>query len=230
MMESISSPISNLNKKYVAFFDLDRTIIRVNSGKIMARHAYNKGLMSRMDLIRGVFLSLLFKLNLKDPVKIISTMVSWVKGASEASLMALSAEVFKAYILSSIYDDVDSEIKFHHNEGGGIVILSSTILPICKNIADHLGVDDVICSKLEVSNGIYTGHLAGPPCFGEEKVTRLLEYCDENNLNPEDSWYYGDAISDLGILSIVGNPVCINPDRKLTRAANQRGWKILHWH
>jgi HAD superfamily hydrolase (TIGR01490 family) len=183
-----------------------------------------------MDLIKGIFLSLLYKLNLKDPVKIIGTMVSWVKGASESALKELSSEVFNANILKSVYPEVHSEIKFHQNEGAGIVILSSTILPVCQNLADYLGIDDMICSKLEVVNGIYSGRLVGPPCFGKEKVNRLTEYCNENNINPKDSWYYGDDISDLNILSAVGNPVCVNPDKKLKKAATRRGWKILQWH
>ncbi len=219
-----------MNRTYIAFFDLDRTIIRVNSGKTLARYAYRQGLMTRMDLVRGFLLSLIYKLDLQDPTRIISTMVGWVKGASESSLGKLSKEAFSDQIINSIYADVHTEIEFHQNKGAGIVILSSTILPICQNIADYLGVDDVICSILEIDDGVYTGRLVGQPCFGKEKVTRLLEYCHKNNINPGDSWYYGDAISDLNILSEVGNPICVNPDKRLRKVASQRGWKILQWH
>ena len=229
-METISSAQGRLNRTYIAFFDLDRTILRVNSGKTLARYAYKQGLMTRMDLVRGLFLSLLYKLNLQDPIDIISTMVGWVKGASESSLGKLSKEAFSDQIINSIYTEVHTEIKFHQSKGAGIVILSSTILPICQNIAEYLRIDDVICSNLEVVNGIYTGRLVGPPCFGKEKATRLLDYCSENNINPVDSWYYGDAISDLNILSKVGNPICVNPDKRLRKAASRRGWKILQWH
>lgn len=228
-MATISSTPSNKSRTYFAFFDLDRTIIRENSGKALARYAYKHGLMTRVDLVKGLFLSLLYKLNLKDPTKIIGTMVSWVKGASVSGLKELATEVFNTHMLASIYSEVNSEIKFHQSEGAGIVILSSTILPVCQNLADYLLIDDIICSNLEVDNGIYTGRLVGPPCFGKEKAIRLIEYCNKNNINPNDSWYYGDAISDFDILNTVGNPVCVNPDKKLRKAASQRGWKILQW-
>jgi len=31
-------------------------------------------------------------------------------------------------------------------------------------------------------------------------------------------------------LSIVGHPVCINPERKLEKIAMKHGWKINYWN
>jgi HAD superfamily hydrolase (TIGR01490 family) len=154
-------------------------------------------------------------------------MVNWVKGVSESTVNELSAEIFKNHILKSIRPEVQSEINFHKKNGGRNVILSSAILPLCQIVAERLGIDDVICSNLEVLNGIYSGRTSGPLCFGEEKVIRLIDYCKKNNINPIYSWYYGDSISDLPVLNSVGNPVCVNPDKKLKKEAHKRGWKIL---
>lgn len=230
LMETISSKDNNTGRNYIAFFDLDHTIISVNSGKILIQYAYKHGLMTRTDLVRGIYLSLLYRLDLKDTAEIINTMISWVKGGSESKVNELSAAIFKNHILQSIHYEVKCEIRFHKMKGARVVILSSAILPVCQLVADHLGMDDIICSNLEVVNGLYTGGLAGPLCFGEEKVIRLKEYCRINNINPGLSWYYGDSISDLPVLSSVGNPVCVNPDKKLKKTAHKRGWKILRWH
>jgi phosphoserine phosphatase len=73
--------------------------------------------------------------------------------------------------------------------------------------------------------GLPVGHL----CFGEEKAVRLQEYCARKNSLQSDAWYYGDSISDLAALNIVGNPVCVNPDKKLKKTAIERNWKILNW-
>jgi len=229
-METIFSKDSNPGNNYIAFFDLDRTIIGINSGKTLIKHAYKNGLMSGMDLIKGICLSLLYRFNLMDTVKIIDTMVNWMKGVSGNSMNELSAELFKNNILKSIRLEVQSEINFHKRKGGRAVILSSAILPVCQIVADYLEMDDVICSNLEVVNGVYTGHTVGSLCFGEEKVNRLMEYCHNHRINPNYCWYYGDSISDLPVLSSVGNPVCVNPDTKLKKAAHKRGWKILQWH
>ncbi|MBA3610362.1 MAG: HAD-IB family hydrolase, partial [Rubrobacter sp.] len=43
------------------------------------------------------------------------------------------------------------------------------------------------------------------------------------------SYAYADAISDLPMLEAVGNPVAVNPDRRLEASAKERGWRIEHW-
>ncbi len=228
-MATTFSKDSNLVKNYIAFFDLDQTITSSISGKELARGAFRKGLMTRYDLANAIFLSLLFRLELKDPLKIIDKMVRWVDGISEKTIVDLCSEVFREVLLPSVYDEARSEIEFHKRENAKVVILSSALAPVCKDMAKDLGIDDIICSDLEVNNGYLTGRPLGHICFGEEKAIRLKEYCEKNNCSPSDAFYYGDSISDLPALNLVGNPICVNPDNKLKKTALKRSWKILNW-
>ena len=150
--------------RYIAFFDLDRTIIKTISGKALVRSAFKKGLMTHSGLKNAI-----------------------------------------------------------------TVILSSAITPVCREVAKCLGMDDIVCTDLEVINEHYTGRSNGPPCFGEEKVSRLKKYCEKNNSTPKEAWYYGDSFSDFPVLNTVGHPVCINPDRKLKKKAIEKGWSIYYW-
>jgi HAD superfamily phosphoserine phosphatase-like hydrolase len=108
-------------------------------------------------------------------------------------------------------------------------ILSSSLKPICIGIAQKLNIDNVLCSEIESKNGLLTGRPIGRLCFREEKAIRLAAYCKLNNMDPADAWYYGDSISDLPALSIVGNPICINADSQLKKIAIKRNWKTLSW-
>jgi len=226
-METTSLKSNNSGKNYIAFFDLDRTIIRENSGKILIEHAYKKGLISRRYVIWGIYLSLMYKFELKNPVVIIRTITKWLKGVAESALQNLSEEIFTLHLLNSIRPEIEECIRMHRSKGARVVILSSSIYPVCKAAADYLKMDDIICSLLETHNGIYTGHPDGSFCFNEEKVERMSEYCEKNNISPGNSWYYGDSIADLPALLSVGNPVCVNPDKKLLKEAGRRGWDIL---
>ena len=229
-MVTITSGDNQREPKYIAFFDLDFTLINVNSGKVLIRSAYDRGHMTRMDLLRGIFLSLTYKLDLTDTTRIIDAMVGWLRGVPVDELDKLTSEIFNNQIIHAIRQEVKAEISFHSRESARIVMLSSSIMPLCRNVAEYLGIEDILCSNLQVKNGIYTGYTEGPLCFGKEKVTRLSEFCIGNNIDPSICWYYGDSISDLQALSIVGHPVCINPDKKLRRAAARRAWKIYEWH
>ena len=228
-METISSEDSKSGKSYFAFFDLDQTIIHANSGRLLALEAYKGGMMTSMDLVRGIWLSILYRLNLKDTEKIITDMVSWVTGLPETTLIDLSIRIFDNFLLNAITDNARSEIRFHKEKNAGIVILSSSLSTVCQAVAKHLEMDDVISSKLEVVDGLYTGRPVGKLCFGEEKAVRLREYCKKNNSKVRDAWYYGDSIADFPALKIVGHPVCVNPDKKLVRWANKNDWKICRW-
>jgi HAD superfamily hydrolase (TIGR01490 family) len=229
-METIFSRYRNSTKSYIAFFDLDQTIANSISGRLLAAGAFRKGLLSRTDLVNAIFLSVLFRLKLRDPLKIIDDMVSWVKGIPENSIVELCTEVSNEKIIPSVYKEAIVEIEFHKANNAKVVILSSALSAICTEMAKNLNIDDIICSELEVKNGCMTGRPRGHLCYGEEKAVRLKEYCEKNNSSPSVAWYYGDSISDLPALSIVGNPVCVNPDKKLKKAAIKRDWKILSWN
>jgi phosphoserine phosphatase len=94
-MENIFSTAKANEFSYFVFFDIDRTITRVISGKALAIEAYKRKLMSRTDLLKAVFISLAYRLNLRDPVRIIDDMVSWVKGLPEKTMADLCADVFR---------------------------------------------------------------------------------------------------------------------------------------
>jgi HAD superfamily hydrolase (TIGR01490 family) len=228
-MEIISSKDNNIAKNYIVFFDIDRTITGEISGNALTKRAYKKGLLSTSDLLYALYLSLLYKLKLKDPLKIIGTMTGWVKGISEQAMSELCTEVFEEVLLPSVFPEVRSEIQSHKENNGKVVILSSALRPISQKLSENLEMDDIICSDLEVKDGYMTGRPIGRLCFGKEKEVRLKMYCETHKFQTSDAWYYGDSISDLPALLSVGNPVCVNPDKNLKKIAHQRGWKILWW-
>jgi HAD superfamily hydrolase (TIGR01490 family) len=228
LMETI---ISKETEKagYLVFFDLDRTLTGAVSGNALAKRAWKNGLMSRSNLLHALILSAEYRLGIKDPVKAVYEMTGWVKGISEKEMETLCSEVFNDVILPSFYKEAGEEIKMHKGRNAKTVILSSSLTPICREAASYLGVDDIICSVLEISDGILTGRPVGKLCFGDEKLNRLKDYCEKNNTDPSDCWYYADALADLPVLQIVGAPVCVNPDKKLASIARGKGWKINYW-
>jgi putative phosphoserine phosphatase/1-acylglycerol-3-phosphate O-acyltransferase len=94
---------------------------------------------------------------------------------------------------------------------------------------EQLGMDDIICTRLNATNGVLSGKPEGEFCYGMEKAVRLREYCEKNNSKSKEAWYYGDASADIFVLDTVGHPVCVNPEKKLARIAFKRDWKIVHW-
>ena len=224
LSKKVSSP------DYIAFFDLDGTVRKAVSGTELAKEAWRRGLMKIPDLIQAIYLSLAHKLSIKDPLLIVNKMTGWVKGIDQESFEDLCMDVYNKVLLPSLHREAVPEINMHKGKGAKVVILSSSLAPICRKIATHLGFDDILCSELETVDGILTGNPIGKLCFGEEKLTRLRDYCERNNSTPGEAWYYGDSVSDLPALSIVGVQVCVNPEQKLAKIARNKGWKIYKWN
>jgi HAD superfamily hydrolase (TIGR01490 family) len=214
---------------YIAFFDLDKTVISLNSGSLLVQQAYKNGLLNTGDLINGIFQSYLYKFNLRDTNLIISKMGTWLKGLKYEVIEKLSDEVVDKYLIGSIRPEIIKEMHHHKENNAATVILSSAILSICEPIGKYLEVDDIICTTMETSEGILTGNPVDNFCFEDEKRIRLLSYCEKNMCDPLKAWYYADSIADLPVLEVVGNPVCVTPDKRLTRIASDRGWRIYNW-
>jgi HAD superfamily hydrolase (TIGR01490 family) len=215
---------------YIAFFDVDQTLLQVNSGNILVKRGWQKGMVKTKDIIHALYLSLLFRFRLRDTEEIIGEMAGWVKGLSEESVKQLCEEVFLSSLSHAIRPEIYAEIRFHQERNARIVILSSAIQFVCMPLAKLLAIDDVICTELEVREGVFTGRFTGEPCFGSVKVKRLREYCLEKKCSLENVYYYADSISDFQALDAVGYPVCVNPDKKLAGIANEKHWIIHEWH
>ena len=225
---AISSKLPDVSS-YIAFFDLDRTISRAVSGNELALSAYKEKLLPLSGIIHALWMLAGYKLSLRDPQQLIYIMTMWVKGIPEQTLNTLSAGIVNDKIIPGVYPKALDEIKRHSLNNAMTVILSSSPLSVCRLVAQSIGIDDVICSRLEVENGNLTGRSVGPLCFGNEKAVRLREYCENNNTDPQDCWYYGDAFADFPALSAVGHPVCVNPEKELLRKAREQRWKICYW-
>lgn len=225
-MGHISSK-SDQNPSYAAFFDLDDTLIKVNSGKVLVGEAYRQGLMRKRDILLGLYLSILYKLNLAHSTKIIERMAFWLKGLDEEKIKELSEKICDEVLYGEICDTMLLEMEIHRRKNAKIVLLSAGLPYICLPISKYLNMDDVICSSLQVEEGKFTGLPDGPLVFGEEKKIQIEAYCRQHGLVLADAFCYADSFSDLPVLEISGNPVAVNPDRRLGNVAKRRGWKMI---
>ena len=212
---------------YTAFYDLDHTILDGNSATHLVQEARKRGLMSERKYRHAVWLSILYKLDIGDPTRMINRMLSWLKGVEEADITALAQEIFDHIIKETIRPEILETIREHRAQKAKVVLLSSATTPICQPVTLYLELDEMICTRLESESGILTGHTHGKLVYGPEKKVRMLAYCHENNYDPREAWYYGDSHTDKYVMEAVGFPVAVSPDKKLLRIANRNNWPIL---
>ncbi len=118
-------------------------------------------------------------------------------------------------------------LEQHRKEGHKIVIITATNRFITEPIAKRLGVNNLIATECEIKDGHYTGRSTGVPCYQEGKVTRLNDWLKQNNADLEGSYFYSDSKNDLPLLSLVENPIAVDPDEELRKHAQTQGWSII---
>jgi HAD superfamily hydrolase (TIGR01490 family) len=212
---------------YIAFYDLDHTILVDNSATHLINEARKRGIMSTKHFRQAIWLSILYKLRIGDSTKMIVRMLSWLEGLNLTEITRLCVEVFSTQMIDKIRPEILKTISDHRSKNGAVVLLSSATEPICNPIREYLEMDDMVCSRLETKNGLLTGRTRGKLVYAREKATRLIAYCKTHGYNREDAFYYGDSYTDEHVMKVVGHPVAVDPDKGLLRIAMKNNWPIM---
>jgi HAD superfamily hydrolase (TIGR01490 family) len=132
-------------------------------------------------------------------------------------------EVLHKFIFSEIIDIINE----HKAKDREVIIVSNGADILVKKVADFLDIKNYISTRLEITNGKFTGKILGDIVYGKNKVKVTNEFIKKNNLDLYNSYAYADHISDLDLLLMVSNPFAVNPDNLLFAEAKKRNWPIL---
>ncbi len=209
-----------------AFFDMDKTIIAENSASLFMRHRYQQGEIGNMDLLKGLGAYLQYKLGILDIRSWTVGMMEQFSGQSEQELERDALTWVEDMVVDTIYPEAAALISEHKAQGHLVAIVSGATRFVVKPIANHVGVEHILYTKLEVENGVFTGRVIEPICFEEGKIYWLQQFIEEHRIDLAMSYFYTDSITDLPLLDIVGHPVVTNPDPMLYRTAVKRRWPV----
>jgi HAD superfamily hydrolase (TIGR01490 family) len=212
-----------------AFFDLDRTLIKRSSVLALAPSFRRRGLISRIGLVKSAFWQLLFVLRGVSAERVRSAAedgMMLLKGFSVADMESLVGDAMETVLRPLVYAEPMNLVEEHRARGDKVYIVSATLQEIVQHIADDLGFDGAIGSTCEIVDGVYTGRSLRA-AHGEGKADAVRHLAAEEGLDLTSSTAYSDSYSDVPFLEAVGHPVAANPDRKLRRIAQARGWPVV---
>jgi fatty acyl-CoA reductase len=149
-------------------------------------------------------------------------------GLDPEVMKRLGQEALDAVTLRRIYPEGMRRIREHKRAGHRVLLLTGALDVVVEPLAQLLEVE-VDCAHLLVKDGRLTGDLQSPPPAGEARGALLKEYAERNGVVLSESFAYADSLSDLPMLELVGTPVVVNPDARLSLMAGQRGWRIERW-
>ncbi|HET7465804.1 MAG TPA: HAD-IB family hydrolase [Candidatus Dormibacteraeota bacterium] len=140
----------------------------------------------------------------------------------------LGREALNAVTLRRVYPEGMRRIREHKRAGHRVLLLTGALDVVVEPLAELLEVE-VDCAHLLEKDGRMTGDLQSPPPAGEARGTLLEEYAARQGIVLSESFAYADSLSDLPMMELVGTPVAVNPDARLSQVAGQRGWRVERW-
>jgi len=213
-----------------AFFDLDRTLIDVNSGTLYARYEYENGRIGAGQLLISLAYMGLYYLSLVDVEAAYAKALAHYRGETSDSLHERTRVWFDRDVAHRLQPGAKAALEEHRLLGHRIVLLTSSSQYMAQTVSSAWGLDGWIANRFPTDEqGRLLGSIESPFCYGPGKVTRAESWAVERNVDLDASFFYTDSLSDLPMLLRVGNPRVVKPDPRLRREARRRGWPVLDW-
>lgn len=214
--------------KPAAFFDLDRTVLRIDSGTSYMRFQRMRGALSGLGWAKVLWWALQYRFALLDVEELAERLILDYEGDAEHEMIDRCRVWFEAYVEPAITADGRRAIQRHRDLGHEIVLLTGSTQYIAMVVAEALDVEHTLCTRVHVHDGRFTGQFE-QICFGHNKVRIAEAWAADHGIALEDSVFYSDSYNDLPMLRRVGTAVAVNPDTRLARHARGAGWRVEKW-
>ena len=213
-----------------AFFDVDNTVMQGASIFHLARGLYRREFFTTRDILGAAWKQAYFRFaGVEDPEHVAEARASalaFIEGHTVEELEALGEEIFDEAMAHRIWPGTRALAQLHLDQGQRVWLVTAAPVEIASIIARRLGLTGALGTVSEHVDGVYTGRLVGEMLHGPAKAEAVLSLAEREGLDLARCSAYSDSFNDLPMLSLVGDPVVINPDTRLREHARAQGWRI----
>lgn len=213
-----------------AYFDVDGTLVKTNllhpTVMVLANQATPAQSLGRLGraLLDGPRMAIA---EMSDRRRFNEMLFMHYKGVTEDRMAVLSEEMFDSMLKPRLFAGSKDLVQKCKDAGQRVVLITGNIDTIIAPLARFLGADHVIANRLEFKDRIATGRLLRPVVAGPTKARIMVEDAREVGHDLANCHAYSDSFSDVPMLSVVGHPNCVMPDKKLAQLARAYSWPIL---
>lgn len=219
--------------KIAAIFDLDDTLLTDASVKLFLQYLRKTGAVwryfRRRDVVTVLAAITRYRLGLSDATAAMQRTASVAAGLELDAFWTLVEAWFRDSVIHAIAPAAEERLRWHTGQGHVPLICSAASQFSVRPVARHLGIDHWICTEWLSRDGRLTGEIRLPMAYGPGKVYWVDAWAGEQGVDLARSYFYTDHHSDRALLQRVGEPVVINPNRRLRRLAQRNGWPVEVW-
>src|ERR1044071_4110492 len=140
-----------------AFFDMDNTLLRVDSGMSWVRFLYRRGELPPRMGARALYWQTLYKLAVLDMDAVFTRLVENLRGDSEAEMIAKCEIWYRQPAPPEVAPAGLLAIEHHRRAGHLVVLATGSTQYAARPVAHGVGIEHVLSSELEVEGRVFTG-------------------------------------------------------------------------
>jgi len=213
----------------VAFFDLDRTLIDCNSGRLWMQSEWKQGRIGLRTVAWGTYWLTKYHLGYSGGLE--EAYLQGVKsltGQCENDIERQTHDWFHREVAHRLRRGALSVLAAHRQKGDRIVLATSASIYEARCAAKTWEMELGVSTSFVVEEGRFSGDV-DEWAFGPHKWTAAQRWMEREGESLEEAYFYTDSKTDVPLMERVGYPVAVHPDRKLRQIALQRGWPIQMW-
>ena len=213
----------------LALFDLDRTLISVNSGRLWFDRERELGFLTRWQALRAAAWIGFYHLGFTRLDDVLKEAIAALEGDDESEIRDRSEAFYHSRVKTTYRPGGREAVARHQEAGDTLALLTSSSNYLCAPVLTELGIPFALCNRFETASGKFTGKPDGAICYGEGKLVHAAAFAESQGQPLSEAAFYTDSIADLPVLLAVGKPVAVNPDPRLRRLALKKNWEIVDW-
>jgi HAD superfamily hydrolase (TIGR01490 family) len=209
----------------LAIFDIDGTLVRGSSERLFWRYLFMRGRQGPRQIL--AYLLFLVRYLPTGGTVTMKKNKAYLCGLRADEVAALARDFVQTRLRRRLFGPAVQRLEQHLRRGDTVVLLSGTLEPIARALADELRVRHVCATLCSERHGVY---LAQPPethPYGAAKLNLARQFAKQINASLTQATAYGDSAQDLFLLEAVGEPVAVSPDRQLLYTALTNDWEII---
>lgn len=220
--------------KRLALFDLDHTLLPIDSDNEWGRFLCRTGRIADPDAFRAQIDAFFeqYQAGQLDPVEHLRFVLSAFANRPAAEIEGWRQAFIDTVVRPVVTDQARALVQKHLDAGDLCAIVTATNSFVTTPIAPLFGVEHLLGAEGEQQEGVYTGNPRADVTitFQAGKLVRIREWLAGQGLKLDDFdevWAYSDSRNDLPMLEQATHPVAVNPDATLREIATGRAWPII---
>ena len=218
-----------------AFFDVDGTLINFNSMLSFLNYTFTAYYGNNEGIRRlKVYDRLVRSVDINNRQELNKLYYRNFQGIEKPFIKMISDEWFKEtfYDKGVFNKKCLAKLKQHQNDKHCVVFVSGGFFGTLDPLARYLNVEHILCVHPIVDNGVLTGEIDhSMQTIGAGKAVAIRDFMKLYSNGSKDTliscYAYGDHISDVDMLSMVGNPVVVGYDQAILKHAKLNNWNRL---